>query len=77
MRCILRQTPEPVFSAYARKFGGAEQAEGIITRLNAVAASEGIDMRLDRALRTNTFDARRDLSISRLRYHRSSGLRLE
>ena len=59
-------TPEPVFSAYARKFGGAKQAEEIITRLNAVAASEGIDMRLDRALRTNTFDAHRVLWLAGL-----------
>ena len=45
--------------AYAKKFGGAQAAKEIIDQVTAVAAAEGIEFRLDRALRANTFDAHR------------------
>ena len=49
----------PVAEAYARKFGGPEQAAAIIGKVTNVAAAEGLDFRLDRALRANTFAAHR------------------
>ena len=50
---------EPVTEAYSRKFGGPEQAAQVISRVTAAAAEDGIDMRLDRALRANTVLAHR------------------
>src|SRR5262245_59623811 len=41
---------QPVAEAYARKFGGPERARAIIERVTSVAAAEGLDFRLDRAL---------------------------
>jgi predicted DsbA family dithiol-disulfide isomerase len=52
-------TPPPVLDAYARKFGGLENARRLMERVTAAAAGEGIEFRLDRALRTNTFEAHR------------------
>jgi predicted DsbA family dithiol-disulfide isomerase len=54
-----RGVTEPVVDAYARKFGGPQQALAMIERITAVAAAEGIEFRLDRALRGNTADAHR------------------
>lgn len=51
--------PTTVFSAYARKFGGPDRATAIIDRISAAAADVGLELRLDRALRVNTFDAHR------------------
>jgi predicted DsbA family dithiol-disulfide isomerase len=50
---------QPVAEAYARKFGGPEQAQSIIARVTSIAAEEGLDFRLDRALRANTLLAHR------------------
>jgi predicted DsbA family dithiol-disulfide isomerase len=44
----------PVVDAYARKFGGYDQAHAIIDRLTAVGAGEGLEFRMDRAIRANT-----------------------
>jgi predicted DsbA family dithiol-disulfide isomerase len=52
-------TPTPVADAYARKFGGPEQAGRMIERITGVAAGEGLDFHLDVAQRANTFDAHR------------------
>ena len=52
-------TPTPVADAYARKFGGPEQAARIIDRITTTAAADGLDFRLDIAQRANTFDAHR------------------
>ena len=52
-------TPTPVADAYARKFGGPDEAASIIDRVTSVAAAEGLDFRLDIAQRANTFDAHR------------------
>jgi predicted DsbA family dithiol-disulfide isomerase len=51
--------PTPVADAYARKFGGPEEAGRIIERMTATAAGEGLDFHLDVAQRSNTFDAHR------------------
>lgn len=50
---------EPVADAYTRKFGGPERAAELIARVTAVAADEGLEFHLDRALRANTADAHR------------------
>ena len=49
----------PVAEAYARKFGGPEQAAAIIDNITATAAAEGLEFHLDRAQRANTRDAHR------------------
>jgi predicted DsbA family dithiol-disulfide isomerase len=52
-------TPEPVRSVYEAKFGGPERAAEIIDHVTAIGATEGLDLRLDRALRSNTLAAHR------------------
>jgi predicted DsbA family dithiol-disulfide isomerase len=52
-------TTQPVVEAYTRKFGGAERARAIIDNVTATAAGEGLEFRLDRALRANTLLAHR------------------
>jgi predicted DsbA family dithiol-disulfide isomerase len=49
----------PVIEAYAKKFGGPEQARAIIANVSARAAEVGLDFRMDRALRANTLLAHR------------------
>ncbi|HUF97295.1 MAG TPA: DsbA family oxidoreductase [Ilumatobacter sp.] len=49
----------PVAEAYARKFGGPEQAKQMIDRVTETAASDGLKFRLDRAQRANTLLAHR------------------
>ena len=55
-------TTQPVREAYAKKFGGPEQAERIIANITEVAAAEGLDFHMDRALRANTRLAHRLIS---------------
>jgi predicted DsbA family dithiol-disulfide isomerase len=50
---------EPVLDAYARKFGGAERAAQMAAHVTDVARTEGLEFRLDRAVRPNTADAHR------------------
>lgn len=50
---------QPVAEAYAKKFGGPERAQEIIDRVTSVAAADGIEFRMDRALRANTLLAHR------------------
>jgi len=45
---------QPVIEAYAKKFGGPERAEQIIDNITGVAAAEGLDFHMDKALRANT-----------------------
>jgi predicted DsbA family dithiol-disulfide isomerase len=52
-------TPTPVADAYARKFGGPEQAARIIEKVTTTAAGDGLEFHLDIAQRANTFDAHR------------------
>ena len=54
----------PVIEAYARKFGGVEQAEQILARVTEAAAEEGIEFNMDRALRANTLLAHRLLWLA-------------
>jgi predicted DsbA family dithiol-disulfide isomerase len=50
---------EPVAEAYAKKFGGAARAQQIMAQVTEAAAGEGLEFHLDRAIRSNTFDAHR------------------
>jgi predicted DsbA family dithiol-disulfide isomerase len=44
----------PVVDAYAKRFGGRERAEQILDHLTSVAARDGLEFNMDRALRANT-----------------------
>jgi predicted DsbA family dithiol-disulfide isomerase len=44
----------PVFDAYVKKFGGPDRAQMLIDRVTETAAGEGLEFRIDRALRANT-----------------------
>jgi predicted DsbA family dithiol-disulfide isomerase len=52
-------TPMPVADAYARKFGGPEEAGRIIERMTMTAATDGLEFHMDEAQRSNTFLAHR------------------
>jgi predicted DsbA family dithiol-disulfide isomerase len=54
-----RTEPTPVRDAYVRKFGSEDAAAAVIARITGAAAAVGLELRLDRALRVNTFDAHR------------------
>ena len=54
----------PVLDAYAKKFGSPERAQEIIDHVTAVAAANGIQFRMDRALRANTLLAHRVLWLA-------------
>jgi len=56
--------PTPVVDAYARKFGGPEEAMRIIERVTDTAAPEGLEFHLEIAQRANTFDAHRLLAYA-------------
>src|SRR5215207_4778396 len=62
----------PVVEAYARKFGSRERAEQIIDHVTRTAADEGIEFRMDRALRANTFDAHRLLWLAEATGHQAA-----
>ena len=49
----------PVFDAYVTKFGGPEEAHRIIDHVTSTAAEDGLEFRMDRALRANTLLAHR------------------
>lgn len=49
----------PVFDAYAKKFGGPDEAARIIDHVTETAAADGLDFRMDIALRANTLLAHR------------------
>ena len=55
---------QPVVEAYAKKFGGPDRAREIIDRVTSIAAGEGLEFRLDRALRANTLLAHRLLWLA-------------
>ena len=57
-------TSMPVAEAYARKFGGPDQARAVIDRVTAMAHEAGIEFRMDRALRANTLLAHRLLWLA-------------
>ena len=56
--------PTPVIDAYAKKFGGHERAAEIIAHVTSVAAQDGINFRMDLALRANTALAHRLLAYA-------------
>ncbi|WP_200208163.1 DsbA family oxidoreductase [Micromonospora coerulea] len=51
--------PKPLVEALGAKFGGRERAEAMATQVTQVGASVGLDMRFDRAVAANTFEAHR------------------
>lgn len=53
----------PALEGYARKFGGHERAVEITNHVTAIAAAEGLEFRMDRALRANTLGAHRGLRM--------------
>ena len=55
---------QPVAEAYAKKFGGPERAQVMIDRVTSIAAEEGLEFRLDLALRANTLLAHRLLWLA-------------
>ena len=54
----------PVADAYARKFGGPERASQIIDHVTSVAAGDGLEFHMERALRANTLLAHRLLWVA-------------
>ena len=58
-----QDTPTPVREAYAKKFGGNERADEILTHVTKIAATEGIDFNLDIALRANTSRAHQLIAL--------------
>ena len=59
----------PVTDAYAKKFGGPERAEQIISQVTAVAATEGLEFHMERALRANTLLSHRVLWLAEATGH--------
>ncbi|GIH60557.1 DsbA family oxidoreductase [Microbispora siamensis] len=50
---------EPLLSALERKFGGAARVTQMTGHVTGVAAQDGLDLRFDRAVAANTFEAHR------------------
>jgi predicted DsbA family dithiol-disulfide isomerase len=55
---------QPVAEAYAKKFGGPDQARKIIDHVTRTAADSGIEFRMDLALRANTLRAHRMMHLA-------------
>ncbi|MEV4480088.1 DsbA family oxidoreductase [Micromonospora coxensis] len=51
--------PRPLVEALADKFGGRDRAEAMAAQVTQVAAGVGLEMRFDRAVQANTFEAHR------------------
>jgi predicted DsbA family dithiol-disulfide isomerase len=51
--------PQPLLDALAAKFGGPDRARQIAAQTTQVAAKAGLELRFDRAVSANTFDAHR------------------
>ncbi|WP_280838976.1 DsbA family oxidoreductase [Micromonospora sp. A200] len=51
--------PKPLVEALAAKFGGRERAAAMFAQVTQVAAGVGLDLRFDRAVQANTFEAHR------------------
>ena len=62
----------PVLDAYAKKFGGPERAQQIVDHVTRVAAEDGLEFRLDRALRANTLLAHRLLALAETTGHQQA-----
>ncbi len=59
----------PVREAYEKKFGGPAQAQQILDTVTTEAAGEGLEFRMDRALRSNTLSAHRLLVLAEREGH--------
>jgi len=59
----------PVSDAYAKKFGGPERAAALMDNVTNIAAGEGLEFHLDRALRANTLLAHRLLWLAEATGH--------
>ena len=55
--------PTPVMEAYAKRFGGEKRAAEIIDHVTSVAAADGIEFQMAKALRANTLPAHRLLKF--------------
>ena len=62
-------TASPVREAYAKKFGGPERADQILAQVTSVAAAEGIEFHMEKALRANTLLAHRLLWLAEATGH--------
>ncbi|SCG55655.1 DsbA family oxidoreductase [Micromonospora humi] len=51
--------PRPLLDALGDKFGGRDKADQMAGHVSGVAAGVGLDLRFDRAVAANTFDAHR------------------
>ena len=58
-----------MIEAYAMKFGGHERAAAIIAQVTEVAAGDGLEFHMDRALRANTLLAHRLLWLAEATGH--------
>ena len=56
--------PSPVRDAYAKKFGSPERAAEILRHVTTVAATEGINFKMDIAVRANTSLAHRLIALA-------------
>ncbi|MEM7324028.1 MAG: DsbA family oxidoreductase [Actinomycetota bacterium] len=55
---------QPVRAVYEKKFGGPQAAQEILDRVTSEAAGEGLEFRMDIAVRANTLDAHRLLVLA-------------
>jgi len=62
-------TTAPVRDTYAKKFGGPERADQILAQVTSVAAAEGIEFHMEKALRANTLLAHRLLWLAEASGH--------
>ncbi|HEX5542450.1 MAG TPA: DsbA family oxidoreductase [Micromonospora sp.] len=53
------EQPRPLLDSLAEKFGGPDRVRQITDHTTRVAAEEGLELRFDRAVAANTFDAHR------------------
>jgi len=60
---------QPVREVYEKKFGGPAMAEQILARVTGEAAGEGLEFRMDIALRANTLSAHRLLVLAEREGH--------
>ena len=61
--------PSPVAEAYAKKFGGPDRAAQILSHVTRTAAQDGLEFRMDLALRANTRLAHRLLWLAEATGH--------
>jgi len=57
-------SPTPVRDAYAKKFGTPERADEILNHVTSIAATDGLNFKMDIALRANTSRAHRLIALA-------------